>query len=76
MPIEQQELTSAVEKSIRELARVFDDIQRYGVRRFDGGETRRAFAAAGDSARIAVDQLGVAWASAARRTEEVADVRA
>ena len=70
MPIEQQELTAAVEKSIRELDRVFDDIQRFGVRRFDGGETRRAFAAAGDSVRNAINQLGVAWASAARESDE------
>ena len=70
MTIEQQELTAAVEKSIRELARIFNDIQTFGVRRFDGGETRRAFVVAGDSVRNAIDELGVAWASATRESDE------
>jgi hypothetical protein len=67
--IAQQELTAAVEKSIREIARIHTDIQRFGVRKHDGGETRRGFAAAGDHLRNAIDQLGIAWASAAKRAD-------
>jgi len=70
MTIEQQELTAAVEKSIRELARISNDIQTFGVRRFDGGETRRGFASAGDHLQKCIDTLGIAWASATKRANE------
>ena len=70
MPSKHQELTVAVEKSIRELASIHDDIHHHCVRRFDGGGTRRAFVDAGDSVRTAIDQLGVAWASATRARED------
>jgi hypothetical protein len=63
-------LTAAVEKSIKQLRRVHTDIHYHCVRRFDGGETRRAFVVAGDSVRNAIDELGVAWASATRESDE------
>jgi hypothetical protein len=64
MPIEQQELTAAVEKSIKQLRRVHTDIHLYGIRRYDGGQTRLAFSTAGATVQTAIDELGIAWSSA------------
>lgn len=70
MPIEQQELTAAIEKAIKQLRRVHTDIHIYGIRRYDGGQTRRAFAAAAASVQTGIDELGIAWASATSARDE------
>jgi hypothetical protein len=64
MPIEQQELTAAVEKQIKQLRRVHTDIHLYCIRRYDGGKTRLAFNTAASSIQTAINELGIAWASA------------
>ena len=64
MPIEQQELTTVVERAIKQLRRVHTEIHIYCIRRYDGGQTRLAFSTAAASVQTAIDELGIAWASA------------